>query len=181
MDAFFSRCAEELLAGRSGDDKSSPLRLLTDASFYELESVAQCGAYDCAPIRFASLYIAYVGPDLACKPIGILVVSCKIPSNCCVYRGQGAISQTMVFVARCEVQQRECATLGLPSTCFQSLPTAGGFPGRFILLNQTTATHHGGYLSSDWETAAFVNDVIPNIRSDKAYSHLKSTVHTFFS
>lgn len=45
--------------------------------------------------------------------------------------------------------------------CSQSLPTAGGNSGKINRLNQTMATHHGGYRLSHWEKAVFVNDIIP--------------------
>lgn len=43
VEALFSRCAADVLAGRSEED-SAPLRLLSDASFYEIEAVAERGA-----------------------------------------------------------------------------------------------------------------------------------------
>ena len=42
MEALLSRCASDVLAGR-GEEESSPLKLLSDASFYEMEAVAQSG------------------------------------------------------------------------------------------------------------------------------------------
>lgn len=42
LEALLSRCASDVLAGR-GEEESSPLKLLSDASFYEMEAVAQSG------------------------------------------------------------------------------------------------------------------------------------------
>lgn len=42
LEALLSRCASDVLSGR-GEEKSPPLRLLSDASFYEMEAVAQSG------------------------------------------------------------------------------------------------------------------------------------------
>lgn len=42
LEALFSRCAADVLARRT-EEESAPLRLLTDASFYEMEAVAHCG------------------------------------------------------------------------------------------------------------------------------------------
>lgn len=44
LEALFSRYASDMLQGRSGEE-SAPLRLLADASFYEMEAVAQCGRF----------------------------------------------------------------------------------------------------------------------------------------
>ncbi|CAM9855257.1 unnamed protein product, partial [Ectocarpus sp. 6 AP-2014] len=40
LEALLSRCAADILAGR-GEEESPPLRLLSDASFYEMEAVAK--------------------------------------------------------------------------------------------------------------------------------------------
>lgn len=42
LEALLSRCASDVLAG-SDEEESSPLKLLSDASFYEMEAVAQSG------------------------------------------------------------------------------------------------------------------------------------------
>ena len=42
METIFLRCATDLLAGRR-EYESAPLRLLTDASFYEMEAIAETG------------------------------------------------------------------------------------------------------------------------------------------
>lgn len=55
LEALFSKCAADLLAGRRGEEDSPALRLLTDASFYEMEAVAQSGA--CSKILKSALFI----------------------------------------------------------------------------------------------------------------------------
>ena len=42
LEALLSRCAADIQAGR-GEGESSPLRLLADASFYEMEPIARSG------------------------------------------------------------------------------------------------------------------------------------------
>lgn len=42
LEALLSRCAADIQAGR-GEGESPPLRLLADASFYEMEPVARSG------------------------------------------------------------------------------------------------------------------------------------------
>lgn len=70
LEALFSRCAADVLAGL-GEEESPPLRLLTDASFYEMEAVAQSGGCQCVGGlswavfgRLVVLYVVYVTKKL---------------------------------------------------------------------------------------------------------------------
>lgn len=56
LEALLSRCAADIFAGRR-EEESPPLKLLSDASFYEMEAVAKSGT-------LCSYYVCIVGAGM---------------------------------------------------------------------------------------------------------------------